>query len=78
MRTRQTTTRNLEVECLEDRNQPSSLTRPITLATSEIASSVWQRPFDQHAQLTLSKGIIDTASWREGLRINHNETIVGR
>jgi hypothetical protein len=69
--------RTLKIESLEDRRLTAAVASHLsaftTIRQSEVAIVRSVGPIEQ---VSLTRAIVDTSSWKAGLRPNHNETLV--
>ena len=71
------TNRKLQIESLEDRRLTAAVSGQLTAFTPGPHSEVaLVRSIGPIEQVSLTRAIVDTSSWKAGIRINHNETLV--
>ena len=73
---RRSPTRKLQIESLEDRRLTAGMFSQLSAFSVPRSEIALVQPIASVQQVTLSRVIVDASSWKEGLRPNHNETLV--
>jgi hypothetical protein len=72
-----TTNRKLGIEDLEDRRLTAGVFSQVSAFSNAAVSEIaLVRSISPIEQVSLTRGLLDTSSWKAGLRPNHNETLV--
>jgi hypothetical protein len=74
---RRPASRKLRIENLEERRLTASLAGSFSSISSAPTSNVaLVSTIGPIEQVSLSRGLVDASTWRMGIRLNHNETLV--